>query len=116
MTHCPTCMRALDPIQDVVDRPSSAPSISNHPLFAVLVDAYGYETSVLRGVSRSKSLSRVRHVGYWVARNYFRMSYTEVGNLFSRDHTTVISGVDKVNNNEDLLASAQRVLRILEAE
>lgn len=113
MSRCPTCMRALDPIQDVADR---TPSVATHPLFGVLHDLHGWTAADLRSSRSSRQISYVRQVGYWVARNVFRLSYTEVASLFNRkDHSTVMEGVKKVNGSEEMLASAQRVLKRLEA-
>ena len=45
---------------------------------------------------RLKSASRARHVAMYLAKEMTTSSYTEIGNAFGRDHTTVMSAHEKI--------------------
>ncbi len=51
----------------------------------------------LRGASRVSACSRARALAMWICRQYLKISYQQIGQLFgNRDHTTVISSCKKI--------------------
>ena len=57
--------------------------------------------SALTGKLRQRRLTEPRHVAFVLYKIAGR-SYPEIGRRFNRDHTTVISGVKRVLNNDRL--------------
>lgn len=55
----------------------------------------------LYSATREPSVTRARHMGYYLARKYTDLSFTALGKFFQRDHTTVISGVRTVQSKLD---------------
>jgi chromosomal replication initiator protein len=58
--------------------------------------------------SRKTLVSRARQMIMFLAYEHLDMSYPDIGELLSRDHTTVLSGVDKIKNllkTDDILIS-----------
>jgi chromosomal replication initiation ATPase DnaA len=62
---------------------------------------YGFTVAAVKGESRFSTVALVRHVGMHLSRTLTRESTPEIGRTFGgRDHTTVISACQKV---EELL-------------
>ena len=59
---------------------------------------YGMTAAALTGPARHASVARARHVAMWISRKLTPESFPELGMTFgSRDHTTVISAVRKID-------------------
>lgn len=66
-------------------------------IISIICRWYGVKEEGVRGVSRLKELTTVRHVCMYVLRTKYNMGLNEIGALFSnRDHTTVMSAINKV--------------------
>lgn len=50
---------------------------------------------------RVPALAEARQVFYWIAKNYTARSFPQIGSFAKRDHSTVIHGVDKINQQID---------------
>jgi chromosomal replication initiation ATPase DnaA len=48
------------------------------------------------GRSRSGNVAQARHVVVWAARKRWGLSYPELGRLFSRDHSTMMAAVARI--------------------
>jgi chromosomal replication initiator protein len=58
--------------------------------------AYGVGLAELRGPSKAQRLTRPRHVAMYLARRYSGASFQEIGLALGRDHTTVMYGVERM--------------------
>lgn len=59
---------------------------------------YGVKEDLVKGKSRLKELSNVRHICMYILRHKYNMSLADIGSYFSnRDHTTVMSAIEKVS-------------------
>jgi chromosomal replication initiator protein len=68
----------------------------------VVGEHYGVSPSEILGRGRLKTVAEARCVAYALCRDVTRASTTEIGDVFGRDHTTVLSGV------VDLVTRAKR--------
>lgn len=67
-------------------------------IIATICKWFSVKEELVRGKSRIKSLVNVRHICMYILRDKLDMSYVEIGKLFSnRDHTTIMSGVEKIS-------------------
>lgn len=58
---------------------------------------YGVKEDQVKGSSRLKNLSNVRHICMYVLRNKCDLNLNQIGALFSnRDHTTVMNAIEKI--------------------
>lgn len=65
-------------------------------------ETYGIPISRLIGPLRCVDrISHARQVAFVVARRATAKSLPQIGQAFNRDHTTVLSGIDAVNNRAD---------------
>jgi len=83
------CMSELlggsEPINVTVDK-----------IFAAIEKKYDVSKSDLIGKSRVKDVAQARHVAIYLIRTITEMSLPNIGKLFNRDHSTIISSIDKI--------------------
>lgn len=86
-----SCMGELlggaEPVSVTVDR-----------IFSVVEKKYGVKKSELSGKSRVKEIANARHIAIYLIRTVTEMSLPNIGKLFNRDHATVMSSIDNVEN------------------
>jgi chromosomal replication initiator protein len=69
---------------------------------------FGLTREDLVGMSRSRPLTTARHVAMYLARECTGLSLLKIGELFDRDHTTVMYGINKV---QDLMKARGTMFR-----
>lgn len=57
---------------------------------------YGVTVSELSGTKRSRNIAHARHVAMYLAQELSDATLSEIGKKFSRDHTTVMSGIRNI--------------------
>ena len=57
---------------------------------------YGVDVSDILSTSRTKEITMARQVAMYIIRQLTKLSLPEIGKVFSRDHTTVIHSLEKV--------------------
>ncbi len=62
----------------------------------LLMMKYGATLQEVYGQSRTKHVSDARHEAMLFIRDRFQWSYPAIGKLFSRDHTTVLASVKRM--------------------
>lgn len=95
----------------VVDKTLLVEEVSQHELderwlrriLKHVADVYNVEASVLLQGGRNPQVTEARQVMYWVARAE-GYSYPAIGRFLSRDHTSVMIGVRRVNRDPRLKA------------
>ena len=71
-------------------------NITVDKIFAAVEKKYNVTKADLVGKSRVKEVAQARHVAIYLIRSIIEMSQPNIGKLFNRDHTTVISSIDVV--------------------
>lgn len=70
-----------------------------HPavqILALTAEHFGVTVAMVVAKDRHKSATCVRHIAMYLCRTVTGASYPELGQLFRRDHSTVISGVRRI--------------------
>ena len=57
---------------------------------------YSMEEDVLRGTNKSKGITEARQVATYLVRKLTNLSLPDIGKEFNRDHSTILSGIRKV--------------------
>jgi chromosomal replication initiator protein len=75
-----------------------------------VASAFGIQSSDLLGTKRDKSVSNARQVAMYIFRQEMDYSFAAIGNIFDKNHSTVMYAVEKVaarvQNNEEKLMQA----------
>ena len=91
-------------------------------ILLVVADFYGLSVEEVRGSKRLRPLVHARHVAMYLIRDLLNnYSYPMIARIFDgRNHTTVISGVEKVKeqiaSNPDMLAQVNQLKRRLQGD
>lgn len=65
-------------------------------IFTAVEKKYGIAKNDIVGKSRVKDVAQARHVAIYLIRNITEMSLPNIGKMFNRDHSTVMSSIDTV--------------------
>lgn len=60
---------------------------------------YGQSIGEMLSQRHTPRLARPRHIAMYLARELTPRSYPEIGRMFRRDHTTVMSGVSRISSS-----------------
>ena len=90
---------AADAIGSLKGSNSVASQLSAQRIINTVSDYYNISPTQLAGKSRTGQIALARHIAMWLIRKYFQsLSLEKIGDLFGgRDHTTVASGISKVD-------------------
>lgn len=66
-------------------------------VFNVLESYYGRSKKELLGRTRKQPISRIRQAAMYFIRRNTSMTLEDIGELFGRDHTTVVHAIRRVN-------------------
>lgn len=58
---------------------------------------FGTTQECILGKDRQLTISFARHAAMWFARKYTAHSFPEIGEFFRRDHTSVMSACEKID-------------------
>ena len=90
-------MEALTPLMSEQEATSH---ISENRVLDVVANYYGLTASQLTGKIRTAQIVLARHIAMYLIKTYIGTPFTKIGFLFGgRDHTTVMNGVQKVENS-----------------
>lgn len=59
-------------------------------------EKYGIPADDILGKKRTKEIVRARHMAVYVMRKLADMSFNDIGKFFNRDHSTIMSSVEKI--------------------
>lgn len=62
---------------------------------------YGVTDEQIRGLSRRSAVVRARQLSIVMSREFTAASTTAIGRQFNRDHTTILSAIDRVQSLEE---------------
>ena len=72
-------------------------SVTVDKIFAAIEKKYDVNRAALVSKSRVKEVAQARHITIYLVRTITEMSLPNIGKLFNRDHSTVISSIDIID-------------------
>jgi chromosomal replication initiator protein len=88
---------AMEALQPLVDVRSEKQKLSEQRIINVVADYYSLTPSQVTGSSREYKIALARHVSMYLIRTLLDTPFTRIGAMFGgKDHSTVMSGVEKV--------------------
>ena len=79
-------------------------------IFAAVYRRYGISKEELLGTRRTREIAQARHISIYLIRKVTEMSLPNIGKIFGRDHTTVMSSCEAVEKR--LRTDAELVMNI----
>lgn len=84
-------------------------ALSPEKIIAAVSAQYGVRSEDLLGKSQSQECSFPRQIAMYLCRNELRLPFQSIGQVFGRDHSTVMTSIKqiekKIQNERELLAS-----------
>ncbi|XXF78173.1 chromosomal replication initiator protein DnaA [Myxococcaceae bacterium GXIMD 01537] len=105
---------AAQVLKDIL--PTVQPGVDVESIQREVARYYKVTVEALREDRRHKALSHARQVAMYLSRRLTKSSFPEIAARFSKDHSTVISAVRKVERLRETDADLQRELGELEAK
>lgn len=94
-------------------------NVSVDRIIKAVAEAFNISSSDIRGKKRTKNIAWPRQVAMYIINHLGEYSMNEIGNEFSRDHTTVIYAIQKVEDSiksnpmlEPLIQKIEENLRV----
>lgn len=93
----PSLEVAKNQLRDVISH-NSLENISIDVIQKVIADNYQISVSELKGKKKDKKFAFPRQIAIYIARTITEISYTELGNEFGKDHSTIMHNFEKIEN------------------
>ncbi len=90
---------ALDALQQLINVKEAKTQLNEQRIISVVADYYNLTVSQLTGRGRPGNVTTPRHICWYLIKTMLNTSYEKIGYIFGgKDHSTVMSGVRKVEN------------------
>ncbi len=112
----------LDKAKDALDslitykNNNEASSENSENLLSVIANFYNITISDLISTKRTQNFVLPRHITMYILKNHYNYSYAKIGSILgNRDHTTVMNGTQKIENeiktNKELKMAVETILK-----
>jgi chromosomal replication initiator protein len=91
-----------------------APKITPDKIINAVSNHYKLNADKLKSTSRVKEFTHARYVIFYFLRKFANMTLKSAGLLFNRDHTTVIHGLETLQNIIDTEPAVKEEIELLE--
>jgi len=92
----------------------SRKKLSKESILAAVCKDFEMDLEEITARGRAAQYLEPRHITCYLLREYARMHFKEIGDLFNRDHTTIIHAVravkDRMDTEPDYKARVQRLI------
>ena len=68
-------------------------------ILSVVTKHFGITNEDIKSKKRTENISNARHTAIYIIRNMTNLSLKEIGRVFGRDHSTIISSINKIELN-----------------
>ena len=105
---------AMEAVKDELDIETEKQTLSEQKIINVVADYYSLPVHQLTGKQRTNQVAMPRHIAMYLIRDLLDVSYTKIGQTFGgKDHSTVMSGVEKVEKQLKTDSSLQKAIEEL---
>ena len=90
---------SIDNVISIVDPGNIPSSAMVEKILSHTSKKYGISVEDLKSKKKTDSIASARHVAIYIIRSLTDLSYKDIGKVFGRDHSTIISSVNKIDIN-----------------
>lgn len=87
----------LERIISVVAPDNVPPDLLVDKIISVVAKKNGIRPEDIKSKKRQDNIAKARHVAIYITRNLTSLPLQTIGQIFNRDHTTIMSSIDKVD-------------------
>ena len=86
---------AVEKVISMIDPGNIPPDILINRILESVASYYGVTVDALKSKSKTDAVANARHAAIYIIRKMTDKSYKEIGQIFSRDHSTAMASYDK---------------------
>ena len=90
---------SIDEAISVIDPGNVPVDILIDKIIATVAKYYGVTVEEIKSKKKTDAVSNARHIAIYIIRKLTDKSFSEIGDVFGRKHSTVIASCDRVNTN-----------------
>ena len=90
---------AIDEVISIIDPGNIPVDILINKIISTVCKYYGVSVDEIKSKKKTDAVANARHIAIYIIRKLTDKSFKEIGNIFSRDHTTVMASCDRVSTN-----------------
>jgi len=110
---------AANLLSDLVQDEKSK-EVTPEKILSTVAEHYSLPIDEIRGKSQKKEVTLPRQITMFLCRNHLNLPYMKIGDFFNKDHSTVMSGIKRVqksydNGDKELKATLSTLLDKLQA-
>ena len=113
-SHLSTCLKII--LKDLIEAEQKR-SIDSDKIIRTVAEHYGMKPSDLLGKSQSKDCTLPRQMAMYFCRQILKLPYMKIGQVFSRDHSTVMTStrqIEKLMDKKEITGSVYEIREKLE--
>lgn len=108
---------AMEALQSLIDVKDENKKMSEQRIINVVAEYYNLQASELTGMSRRENIVLARHIAMYLIRFMLDVPFTRIGIIFGgKDHSTVMSGVNKVEKELKTNSLMQRAVSEIKSQ
>ena len=99
LTSAEVTKEKIDEVISIIDPGNIPTDALIEKILSSVSKAYGVPTEQMKSKKRTDTVANARHVAIYLVKQMTELTLKEIGAIFGRDYSTVISSVDKVERN-----------------
>ena len=90
------CSMKVESIRNLIESTSTVKSLTPDLIIEAVAEYYKISTADIKGAARMKNISNARQVAIYLVREITQLSFPNIGDVFSKKHSTIIYAYEKV--------------------
>jgi len=99
LTSAEVTKEKIDEVISIIDPGNIPTDAMIEKILGVVSRAYGVPEDQMKSKKKTDNIANARHVAIYLIKQLTELTLKEIGAIFGRDHSTVISSIDKVEKN-----------------
>ncbi len=99
LTSSEVTREKIDDVISIIDPGNIPTDTLIERILSAVSRSYGVSTEDMKSKKRTDTIASARHVAIYIIKKLTELTLKEIGAIFDRDYSTVISSVDKVDKN-----------------
>ena len=97
-------------LNDLIQREEEIKLTPQKIIYGV-AEHYGIRAEDILGVSQTRESTLPRQLAMYLCRKELKLPYQKIGDIFERDHSTVMTSIKVIEKNETALAACEPILK-----
>ena len=99
LTSAEVTKEKIDEVISIIDPGNIPTDAMIERILGTVSKAYGVPEDQMKSKKKTDNIANARHVAIYLIKQNTELTLKEIGAIFGRDHSTVISSIDKVDKN-----------------